>query len=125
MKCQIEEDLLGERAHRLQRNNRICRAVVDDGGRSDRCGGGIGKSGPRERWRQQQQHCHLVRAFAGEERAHQPAEAGANDAPAGGIGDDRPQLRHALLQGAAEIRGDDVGEVVAQQACLEALTAPL
>ena len=66
---------------------------------------------------------HLTRMLHCEEGGHQPAQARANQRPAGFSPQDRFQLLHALRQAAGEIGGKHAGKDAAQYGGLIGLAA--
>ena len=73
--------------------------------------------------RQQHQLVYLCRVLAGKHRGHQPAQAGADQRPAGRVAEDLFQPRHPLPDVAGKIGRDQVGVEAAEKSWLEALAA--
>lgn len=119
---EIFEELLTDRTQGLEGDHRVIFTVVDHGRDGDRGMWIKPVLRKRQRWSEQNKLAHLFRMFAREECCHQTPEAGADDCPARLIPDDRIKLRHALLEGAGEVRRQDAGKDPAKEGALEALT---
>ena len=119
------KELPGQRLGGLERHDLVAVAVIDghrNRGRK-RLQRHLVQVEKGQGRREQHQPVYLRRVLAGKHRGHQPAQAGADQRPAGRVAEDLLQPRHPLPDVAGKIGRDQVGIEVAEVDRLESLAA--